>query len=178
MFDFISRYYARKKLEQFAPRLRDNTISLLKRAVLASKLVNQYNKPNTDLVLCSHWFITPPIHSLSAFLADLELAVSTLIETSYLPKFKDVGKPESIRLDCWIFSINDSQQQYDLYEGYQHAANLINQLDDHVKQFNYNLTYIERKCQNHLLTFILMTEILQELQYKQDNGRTHHGGKK
>jgi len=165
MWKTLQRFILHYKWKKLSPDLIDERIPVLKRALIATKLFCDVNKPEVSLKSCREYYLKPPTHSLHTMLSELSRAREEFQKTGSITPAIDVGMPELIRVDKWCSAKElDAYRGIDIYQGYQIACGLVKELHGLIKTDNH-VSYIERRCKKALITFILLTELLGFIKY-------------
>ena len=173
MVSLIKKFKLYKAWKYQFPKLDNEQLPLMERALLASTLITKDNKPNLSFVKAMDYYINFPIHTMSYLIVELNRYILELSETRAISIAKSINIPDDIRLDKWIVGEDNSYYKgYSLYEGYVICSKLINDLYlikktiDADKSLHIADSYIERRCDAGFRTFIIMTSIMMELYHK------------
>lgn len=157
---WITNYHWKKN----SIKLTDIKISYFDRAILASKLINKYNRPDLKGMLCNRYWISSYSYNLQEFIEDLEQFLSEYIIYGKISQDSKIRTLSETRLDRWCHYDTKQLRKMDLFECYIRAGNILLKLHS-LADSKSKLFYIERKCNKYLATFITITELLGEIRY-------------
>lgn len=159
----LKRFISWKK---FKNELKVRKCTLYERVMLASILFDDLNKPEVGLRRCSKFYIKPVCSSLHTMLSELDTAVEEYGSKQVIASRRFDYLSESIRLDTWCFTLQDSPySSYDLYDCYIHATEQILKINS-LTVTEPTKSYVARKLHRVFDMYVIIAQVLGEFKYE------------
>ena len=165
------KYKAKQLYKHYKKTIHLEHVTLLNKVRLAMTLTDYTYNPKLSISDCRNYYLNPPMCSLHSMLIELEDILNSC-ETDSIIKtnvFNICNK--QIRLDIWVNSVNTAIfekrfEHYDLYQAYVKATDAMKIIIQTAETRKWSDDYLIRKCSKVLSMYVLLTEVIMELNYE------------